>query len=55
MAVVPVSLPKQAILPKANIRLGKAAEFSGNSATFLVHPWTVLTFHEPVRQMIEWL
>jgi hypothetical protein len=24
-------------------------------SVFKVHPWTVLTFYEPVPQMIEWL
>jgi hypothetical protein len=39
----------------ANIRFRKVAEFSGNSATFLVHPCTSLIVHEPMPKMIEWL
>jgi len=50
-----ISWLEQAILPKPNIRFRKVAEFFGNSATFLVHPWTVLIIHEPVSQMLKWL
>jgi hypothetical protein len=51
--VIAVSFPKQTILPKANVSLGKVAELAGNSATYFVHPWAVLTSHEPVVQRIE--
>jgi hypothetical protein len=33
----------------------KVAKISHFLATFQVHPWTVVTFHELVPQMIEWL
>jgi hypothetical protein len=33
--------------------IGKVAEPSGNSATFLVHPWTVMTFLDPVPHPME--
>jgi len=42
-------------LPKANIRLWKVAKIFHFLATFQVHPWTVLTFNEPVLRMREWL
>jgi hypothetical protein len=33
--------------------IGKVAEPSGNSATFLVHPWTAMTFLDPVPHPME--
>jgi Thoeris protein ThsB, TIR-like domain len=41
-------------LPKANIRLWKVAKIFHFLATFQVHPWTILTFHEPVPRRIDW-
>ena len=40
-------------LPRANIGLWKVAKISYFLATFKVHPWIDLTFHEPLPQMIE--
>jgi len=33
----------------------KVAKISHFLATFLVHPWTFLTFHEPMPTTIDWL
>jgi hypothetical protein len=38
-----------------DIGFWKVAKIFHFLATFQVHPWTILTFHEPVPQMIEWL
>jgi hypothetical protein len=55
LAVDNVRLAEDGGLPKANIRLWKVAKIFHFLATFQVHPWTVLTFHDPVLQMMEWL
>ncbi len=55
LAVDNVRLAKDGGLPKANIGLWKVAKIFHFLATFQVHPWTVLTFHDPVLQMMEWL
>jgi hypothetical protein len=48
-------LPENCSLPETDIGFWKVAKIFHFLATFFVHPWTVLTFHEPVPQMIEWL
>jgi hypothetical protein len=47
--------PENGALPESDIGFCKVAKILHFLATFLVHPWTVLTFHESVPQMIEWL
>jgi hypothetical protein len=42
-------------LPESDIGLRKVAKIFHFLATFLVHPWTVLTFHELVLKTIELL
>jgi hypothetical protein len=39
----------------ADIGFWKVAKIFHFLATFQVHPWTVLTFYEPMLQLIEWL
>jgi hypothetical protein len=43
------------ILPESDIRFWKVAKIFNFLATFLVHPWTFLTFHEPMLKMRDWL
>jgi hypothetical protein len=50
-----VGLPENGALPEPDIGFWKVAKIFHFLATFQVHPWTILTFHEPVPQMIEWL
>jgi hypothetical protein len=54
LAVDNVRLTEDGGLPKANIRLWKAAKIFHFLATFQVHPWTILTFHEPMILRIDW-
>ena len=48
------SQAEKAVLPEANIVFGKWQKIFHFLATFQVHPWTVLTFHEPVPRRIDW-
>jgi len=50
-----VRLRENGALAETHIGFWKVAKIFHFLATFLVHPWTVLTLHEPVPQMIEWL
>jgi hypothetical protein len=54
LAVDNVRLAEDGGLPKANIRLWKVAKIFHFLATFQVHPWTILTFHEPVPRRVDW-
>jgi hypothetical protein len=54
-AIIAVRLPEEPALPEAHIGLRKMAEFIRNSAIFFVHPWTVLSSHEPMLSSIEQL
>jgi hypothetical protein len=42
-------------LPKANVAFRKVGKPMQSLATFWVHPWTVMTFHDPVPHPMEWL
>jgi hypothetical protein len=55
LTIYDVRLSKNGPLPEADIGLWKVAKIFHFLATFQVHPCAVLTFHEPVAQMIEWL
>ena len=55
LTIYEVRLPENSALPEPNIGLWKVAKIFHFLATFQVHPWTVVTFHELVPQMIEWL
>jgi hypothetical protein len=39
----------------SDICFREMAKITDFLATFQVHPWTILTYHEPVLQMMEWL
>jgi hypothetical protein len=54
LAVDNVRLAEDGGLPKANIGLWKVAKIPHFLATFKVHPWIDLTFHEPAPQRIDW-
>ena len=53
LAVNNVRLTENGGLPKTNIGLWKVAKISHFLATFKVHLWIDLTFHEPMLQRID--
>ena len=55
LAIYDLWLPENGALPESDIGFWKVAKIFHFLATFQVHPWPSLTFHEPVAQMIEWL
>ncbi len=52
-AIYDVRLPECCALPESDIRFWKVAKISYFLATFKVHPWIDLTFHEPAPQGID--
>jgi hypothetical protein len=55
LAASRVALKENSALPEPNFGLWKVAKIFHSLGTFQVHPWTVVTIHELVPQMIEWL
>ena len=55
LSIYDVRMSKNGPLPEADIGLWKVAKIVHFLAIFQVHPCSVLTFHEPVAQMIKWL
>jgi hypothetical protein len=53
LTIYDVRLPENGALPESDIGFWKVAKIFHFLATFFVHPWTLLTFHEPVPQMIS--
>ena len=55
LAINRVAQPENCALPVTDIGFGKVSKILHFLATFLIHRCAVVTFHEPVAQMIEWL
>jgi hypothetical protein len=55
LTIYDVRLPENGALAETDIGFWEVAKIFHFLATFLVHAWTVLTLHEPVPQVIEWL
>jgi hypothetical protein len=45
---------RETVLLESGIVLWRVAKIADLLATFQVHPWIDLSFHEPVTQRIDW-
>jgi thiosulfate reductase cytochrome b subunit len=55
LAIHRVGPAENGFMQKSYVGFWQVAKILHFLASFRVHPWTFLTFHEPMRKMIDWL